>query len=156
MRLYKILDKYIDLDHVLMVSELKNSYVGMGEWEPHTYDIWFELSLMFREKPFIVGINTKYEEHEKQINEFKELHHCFIEVWVRKSRKKGKIQQSGHGFVPSGVKIMRDGPYLYLLDEQGNPFKNQISCTIKDRVNRSTIAIIKVNVSEIINKEDHG
>lgn len=156
MRLYKILDKYIDLDHVLMVSELKNSYVGMGEWEPHTYNIWFELNLMFREKPFIVGINTKYEEREKQINEFKELHHCFIEVWVHKPRKKEKVQQSGHGFVPSGVKIMRDGPYLYLLDEQGNPFKNQISCTIKDRVNKPTIAIIKANVSEIINKEDHG
>jgi len=59
----------------------------------------------------------------------------------------------GNGFVNSGAKIVYNGQYFYLVDSSGEVFKNQVSCTIKDRVNEPTQAIIVVNVQSIEYRE---
>jgi len=54
-----------------------------------------------------------------------------------------------NGFVNSGARIGYDNQFFFLLDSNGVRFKNQVSCVIKDEVNKPTVAIVLLNVSSV-------
>lgn len=57
-----------------------------------------------------------------------------------------------HHSVHSAAKIGYDGKYFFLLQNDGTPFKAQISMTIHDCVNKPATATVKthINIEEIV------
>lgn len=58
--------------------------------------------------------------------------------------------------VNGACKIVSDGHWLFLTDENGNRLPKQLSCTITERLNEPTKATVElfVDITELLNKGD--
>lgn len=142
MRIYKIGNRNIDLDHVLAVDEL------FLHWEPTAWG--FNIQMMLLDKLVTVYLwpanNAPIEAPDYQ-PEAERIYQDFLKAWQNKPESIAQQSTDHGGFVSSGATILYDDHYLYLADSDGKPFKRQLSCTIDDVVNKPTIAIIKVYVA---------
>lgn len=82
MRVYKLNDQYIDLDHVLMVSDLEWWSVDCG----NDADAWFYVTLAFRQgkEVFSFGTTDDYDKRLEHLDKIKSDYESFLKAWQAK------------------------------------------------------------------------
>lgn len=86
MRVYKINNQYIDLDHVLVVSELEfKKYPNYGEEALH--EAWFTVALAFQEKDRQIGFELPWDKDfivEEETEKMRQEYEKFLYAWQNK------------------------------------------------------------------------
>lgn len=88
MRVYKIDNQYIDLDHVLIVSELEfKSHNAPHYGGDGFYDAYFNVTLAFQEKEKQLGFNFPWDKDfivEEETEKMRQEYEKFLYVWQNK------------------------------------------------------------------------
>jgi dimeric dUTPase (all-alpha-NTP-PPase superfamily) len=90
MRVYKLLNCYIDLDHVLAITDI------LKFWE-YGDGLVFLVTLAFNDKPMRLEMMFKDQEPERESN-FRQAHIDFLNAWSKKGEvlDLGKTEVKGH------------------------------------------------------------
>ena len=88
MRVYKIDNQYVDLDHVLIVGELEFR-TPYDDWDEQKYDAWFDVTFAFQDNQKKFGFRFPWDLNldwivEEEAEKVRKEYESFLYAWQNK------------------------------------------------------------------------